>query len=102
MLLEKKLENVYKLENAVEHSVCKKSEAKCEGVSFPGGVTDFVVCCAAVGCFFQATEELKNFRQGLDRLLGGLDGSTDCPPGSSGAGQKARVRNWGSGGGWGP
>lgn len=52
--------------------------------------------------FFQAIEELKNFCQGLDRPLGGLDGSTGCPPGSSGAGQKARVSNWGPGGGRGP
>lgn len=48
----KKLENVCNLENALEHSVCKKSEAKCEGVSFPGGVTDFILCCAAVEHFF--------------------------------------------------
>lgn len=46
MLLEKKLENAYNLENALEHSVCKKSEAKCEGVSFPGSITDFIVCAA--------------------------------------------------------
>lgn len=47
----KQLENVYNLENALEHSVCKKSEAKCEGVSFPVGVTDFVVYRADVDCF---------------------------------------------------
>lgn len=44
MLLEKKeCENTCNLENALECSVCKKFEPKCEGVSFPGGVTDFVV-----------------------------------------------------------
>ena len=62
--------------------------------------------CSVLHCwcwtFFQAIEELKNFCQGLDRRLSGLDGSTGFPPGSSAARQKARVSSWGSGGAWGP
>lgn len=63
MLLEKKkqLENVYNLENASEHSVCKESEAKCEGVSFLGGVTDFVVCCADVERFSRLLRNSRIF-----------------------------------------
>lgn len=38
------LENVHNLENDLEHSVWKKTGAKCEGVSFPSGGSDFVVC----------------------------------------------------------
>lgn len=53
----------------------------------------FVMCWCWM--FFQAIEELKNFCQGLDRPLSGLGGSTGCPLGFSGAGQRAWVRKVG-------
>lgn len=57
----KACENMYNLENASEHSVCKKFEAKCEGVSFPGGVTDFILWCADAECFSRLLRNSRIF-----------------------------------------